>query len=326
MNTPSASATPSTAQDKKPRLRSPSYPFVNLEQAVKLAEVVWEKEKRHPATIAVVAVHWDFGSKSSTGALSVAALKKFGLLDEEGSGGNRTVKLSDFAIDLIKNADVPEERAKLLKIAALKPDLHRTLWTSHKDASDASIRRFLVFDRKFNEGVVDSVIKEYRDTVAFAKLTESDIIPDTNNDSHAEPPPKSGNNVIPQTATTSKPNPAGAPYTLPQPPTPVMNTTLRYLPIPLDIGDAPIPVGMSDSDFDLLLDTLKLWKKKIVRPAQQYPNPARDIVFPRKAIWKNKDSDMPVVITDLAGERGGIRYYQSSTGTGIPEHELEFEK
>ena len=36
------------------------------------------------------------------------------------------------------------------------------------------------------------------------------------------------------------------------------------LPIPLDIGDAHIPRGMNDADFNLLIETLQLWKKKIV--------------------------------------------------------------
>ena len=31
------------------------------------------------------------------------------------------------------------------------------------------------------------------------------------------------------------------------------------LSIPLDIGEAPIPVGMSEDDFQLLKDTLDLW-------------------------------------------------------------------
>ncbi len=93
-----------------------------------------------------------------------------------------------------------------------------------------------------------------------------------------------------------------------------MTSNLRYLPIPLDIGDAPIPVGMSDSDFDLLLDTLKLWKKKIVRSE-----------YPKQAIWRNKDHDKPVTIIGYAGEKEGVKYYQSSTGTGIPESELEFD-
>ena len=92
-----------------------------------------------------------------------------------------------------------------------------------------------------------------------------------------------------------------------------MTANIRYLPIPLDIGDAPIPVGMSDSDFDLLIDTLKLWKKKIVRAE-----------YPKQATWRNHDHDMPVTITGFMGERDGVKYYQSSTGTGIPENELEF--
>ena len=45
-----------------------------------------------------------------------------------------------------------------------------------------------------------------------------------------------------------------------------MTENIRYLPIPLDIGEAPIPVGMSEDDLQLLKDTLDLWKKKIVRP------------------------------------------------------------
>jgi hypothetical protein len=105
-----------------------------------------------------------------------------------------------------------------------------------------------------------------------------------------------------------------------------MTQDVRYLSIPLDIGDAPIPVGMSDSDFDLLLETLNLWKKKIVRAAYQPPNPAKEMMFPKKAIWKNRDHDLPVTLVDLAGERDGVTYYQSSTGTGIPASELTFEE
>jgi hypothetical protein len=44
-----------------------------------------------------------------------------------------------------------------------------------------------------------------------------------------------------------------------------MSTGVRYLPIPLDMGDAHRPRGMDKDDFDPLLETLQLWKKKIVR-------------------------------------------------------------
>lgn len=185
MSTPSPSQPSETTPPKK-KLRSPSYPYLDLSEATRLAKILWEKEKRHPAPVSVVAVHWNYGAKSSTGLLAVAALKKFGLLDEEGSGDQRTVKLSDFALDIIKHEDSPDEISKLLKAAALKPEIHRDLWENHREASDANIKRVLIFDKKFNDASVDSVIKEYRDTIAFAKLTSADTLANTDDQNQEE--------------------------------------------------------------------------------------------------------------------------------------------
>jgi hypothetical protein len=54
---------------------------------------------------------------------------------------------------------------------------------------------------------------------------------------------------------------------------PPMTENIRYLAIPLDIGEAPIPVGMSEDDFQLLKDTLDLRKKKIVRSRREPDQP-----------------------------------------------------
>ena len=43
-------------------------------------------------------------------------------------------------------------------------------------------------------------------------------------------------------------------------------TTRQYLIIPLGIGYAQIPLGMSEDDFDLLISTLNLWKRGLVKP------------------------------------------------------------
>jgi hypothetical protein len=53
-----------------------------------------------------------------------------------------------------------------------------------------------------------------------------------------------------------------------------MTSGVRYLPIPLDIGNAPIPVGMSEEDFKVLEATLKLWENKIVRSEPSDPEPS----------------------------------------------------
>ena len=47
--------------------------------------------------------------------------------------------------------------------------------------------------------------------------------------------------------------------------------------------------------------------------------------FPRNAIWKNADFDMPVIIVAEYGELNGTFFYKSATGTGIPAHELVWE-
>lgn len=43
-----------------------------------------------------------------------------------------------------------------------------------------------------------------------------------------------------------------------------MTQGIRYLSIPLEIGDAPVPLGMTRKDWDMFISTLKVWKGRIV--------------------------------------------------------------
>ena len=308
-----ADPTTPTVPPKKQRERSPNYPAIGLRKALELAQKFWDSDKRQPVLVSRAATNLGFSAKSSAGQLTLAAMKKYGLLDEEGAGDMRKLKLSEPAITLL-NPSAPN-RDELIKQAALKPAIHAELWNKYgaEGGSEGAIHDYLVFDRKFTEPAAKSLIEQYGDTIVFAKLGKSDT-GDKSNES------KSSNAGAKGAIKQDPPPPPPA-----DTPPPPMTAGTRYLPIPLDIGDAPIPVGMSDGDFDLLLDTLKLWKKKIVRPAYQPPNPAKEMMFPCKAIWKNKDNDMPVEIVDIAGDRDGVRYYKSSTGTGIPANELTWE-
>lgn len=76
---------------------------------------------------------------------------------------------------------------------------------------------------------------------------------------------------------------------------------------------ARIPFPMSEDDFELLIGTLNLWKKKIVNSD-----------YPKSAIWKNNDSDVPVTIVGIVGSKDGQVFYKSSDGTGIPASQLVF--
>ena len=147
--------------DKQPRTRSPAYPAIDLEDAISKAIKVWEKANRHAVTVDVIGTYWGYDAKSSAGISASSAMKKYGLLVEEGSKDNRTVKLSELGIKLIYKPDLdsPEHKAALAE-AALNPSIHLELWNRYGGdlPDDSVIKRYLVVDRKFNADYVDSSV------------------------------------------------------------------------------------------------------------------------------------------------------------------------
>src|SRR5437879_5106905 len=112
------------------RLRSPAYPVINLETAVKRASEFYDKEHRNSAHPTVALKHWGYNDpKNSYAARVLAALKQFDLMKEVGA----KVQLSDLALRIILDKR-PEsaEREAALKEAALSPKIHtslRAVWT-----------------------------------------------------------------------------------------------------------------------------------------------------------------------------------------------------
>jgi hypothetical protein len=172
---------PDDVQNGKGRkLRSPAYPAVSLETAIERARTFHSHERRNPASFVVAVGHWGFKEKSSGGLTTVAALKSFGLMkDLEVKAGGRTVQLTDLGLRiLLDNRDPSPERDTAIKQAALSPKIHVALWKKWGTQlpSDNELRHRLIFDWKFNENSVADFVQEYKDTIAFAKLTDSDTI------------------------------------------------------------------------------------------------------------------------------------------------------
>lgn len=172
--------------------RSPAYPFVSLRKAVDRARELYRHERRHAAPVAAVAGHWGYGGKSSGALQTVSALKQFGLLAEEGGGAERKVKLTDRALKIILDeVSNSAERHEALKAAARSPKLYSEMlsrWGIDLP-SDETIRTFLRLDKRYNDDVLNSVIRCFRDTLDFAKLSTSDTLeePDGDDDSHGAP-------------------------------------------------------------------------------------------------------------------------------------------
>lgn len=174
-----------SSADKQPRFRSPPYPAIPLAKAIERAGSFYSKALHHSVPMSVAASAWDYAPKSSGLFATIAALKQFGLLLDEGSGDKRKIKLTDTAIRLVRDPDPKsEKRLAAIRAAALAPKIHSELWEKYEvagasGAMDVAVKSYLTLDRAddgasaYSDDAAEELIAEYRQTMAFAGLLES---------------------------------------------------------------------------------------------------------------------------------------------------------
>ena len=168
-----------TSQPKRKKGRSPSYPGIDLQEALSRARTLYSIERRNLIPVMTALGHWNYKSASGPGAVVLAALKKFGLLDDEGTGQKRHVKLTPLALKIIQDErEVSPERDSAIRQAALTPTIHKQLWDEYRGdlPSDANLRFKLVHERAFTESGAAEFIPEFRRTITFAQLGERDSL------------------------------------------------------------------------------------------------------------------------------------------------------
>lgn len=158
------------ALEKKPRKRSPGFPFINLETAVARAQTFFDKNGEHGADPEVAVTFWGYSKKSSGGRQTIAALKHYGLLKVSDDG---RVALSDRALDIVMPGS--PRRQEAIRQAALAPEEFKALW-DEREANLGSLDQ-LAFDltrnKGFNRNSVADFIQAYQDTIQYAGLGES---------------------------------------------------------------------------------------------------------------------------------------------------------
>jgi hypothetical protein len=167
----------SLAENARRTQRSPKYPGITLESAIQRARTFHDCEKRNAANISVALKHWNLAANSSTAHVTIAAMLAYGLMVDTGSGKERKLRLSESALRMILDKRQPSpERELATKEAALKPQMHQNVWRRWGPdlPSHENLRHALIFDWKFNENSADTFIRQYKATIAFAKITSSD--------------------------------------------------------------------------------------------------------------------------------------------------------
>jgi hypothetical protein len=271
---------PLEVSPNRKRTRSPAYPFINLETAINRAKQFYDKEQRNAANISVATKHWGFVEASSNGWSTVAALISFGLMQDEGTGDRRIVRLTQSALRiLLDGRHDSAERAELIKSAALAPKIHRQLWGKWGTGlpSDAQLRHTLLFDWEtpFNENSVDFFISEYKSTVAFAKLAESDKGGTSEIEMEGGIPEESPADVprVVDPASEEAPTVSRQPSTLSVPEVPTSAMTQMHMQefvVPLSNGRRAVfqwPSSLLKEDIEDLRDSLKILERKITRSA-----------------------------------------------------------
>jgi hypothetical protein len=164
--------------------RSPAYPSIGLHNAIEKAKILYEREKRHAAPAVNVVKHWGYSPKSSAGLLTLSALKKFELIEDEGAGESRKVRLTDLALRIILDPDVKSKHEAIQK-AALNPAIHAEIWEKYGGnlPSTETLKYYLHMERGFTGFGADEFIREFVDTISFAKLGESGTLSGEESDS-----------------------------------------------------------------------------------------------------------------------------------------------
>jgi hypothetical protein len=146
------------------RTRSPNYPALPLKEASELAQALWKQEKRTTVAVEVAARAWGYSSLSGPARVRLAALKRYGLLEEDRQG----VRVSELGMRLALEPRGSEPYQRALREAAFRPELFRQLQESHREASDEALRSHLIFDRQFSEAGARMAIRAFRETLAVA--------------------------------------------------------------------------------------------------------------------------------------------------------------
>lgn len=173
--------------------RGPSYPYLGLEEAIGTARKVYDFAKRAPApTESVITEAWKYSLSSSGAQKTLAALRAFGLLEDAPGTNGRAIKLTARAIRILLDEDDSPERKEEIRKAALSPKWYDYCWRTWGKEMPPSMRSNLLIEHSFVESTIDSFLKDYRRTIAFAGLMDEALL-SKNDDSKEE----SGNSFRP---------------------------------------------------------------------------------------------------------------------------------
>lgn len=303
-----------TLKEKVSRHRSPPYPSRSLPEALQYARQLYEAQKKNLVHLDAAIQSLGYNPKSSGGARAIAASMAFGLLDDEGTGSTRKVKVSDFGFKLIMLGEADPDRLALLREAARKPSIYSDMLSEWPDGlpSDEAIKKYLILERNFNPASVPPLIADFRATLAAAKLND-----ESGSSSQQDETGEKGKTSSASGTISFKANVSGVSSTQ-------EDTSMTSLVVPIREGveaSLRFPVNLTVDEFQDMKEYIETFltvqERKVTRMA------AQPSVRLGPATWRNKDGDHPVMVTGSLGKRNGRDYVSvEGSDSGVPLDEI----
>ena len=348
---------------EKTRTRSPNYPTVTLEEAIKRVKTVYDKEHTHKTAPEVVAKAMGYAGLNGASRSMTSALKKYGLLQVDGNG----LKVTEDAMAILElSADDPRSRNARRK-AAFKPALFSEFQKTYGDQlpSDESLR-FTLLNTGFNKRTAGEVIQIYKSTAAFVGGAGSvDIEAEQKGDEQSSSVQgqvsnsQQGREITSPPKVSSPQTPLDSAPIAPMAPAAALGVggasteTLSFrtsanswarvlfdgsitresiekliLHLKLSLDDYPSQrdIDIQQSSVTVSLEPPTFASSEL--PASQINQllkvKSSDYSQTGPALWRASDADHEVEIVGYAGERNGIHYLYTASGTGLPVSEVEF--
>jgi hypothetical protein len=264
------------------RDRSPAFPLMPLEAALKRLAEFDNHFKRSPARPDRIGEAWGIKGKAYIDR-SVAALKYFGLLDYQGSGSARQVVVSEEGRRYLR-AQQEETKQQVVRAAALRPKQIAHFWDrwgSDRPADAACIDE-LTLENGFSDKGAKDFLWVYDATISFAGLADSDKTVD--HEANEVPMTPAGHGVAPQGETRSSigrrlldESPTAVPY--PPPKSPMLQEIFN-----LDEGPVTLsfPSDLSQDSYEDLKDQLELFLRRAQRRARSKESPRSAVKEPEE--------------------------------------------
>ncbi len=147
------------------RARSPNYPALGLPEALERLQRLWNAVQAHPAPREDIATGLGYSGLHGKSATAVSALKKYGLLERQGSD----LKISERGMKCL-HPESPQERVSAIQDAASDPELFATLTERFPGGRDnEGLLRNYLLRNNFNSGAAGIALLAYRETMELAE-------------------------------------------------------------------------------------------------------------------------------------------------------------